>query len=122
MSQKTELTFVVGADQAGSRLDALLAELSGQSRTTVSNWVKDGEVQLLDARGRGVKAKASYKLLEGMTVQAAGTPPRDLRLRLSRLTAFRLSTRMTTSWWSISPPALLPTRRWAGTALRLSGC
>lgn len=78
MSQKTELTFVVGADQAGSRLDALLAELSGQSRTTVSNWVKDGEVQLLDARGRGVKAKASYKLLEGMTVQAAGTPPRDL--------------------------------------------
>ena len=78
MSQKTELTFVVGADQAGSRLDALLAELSGQSRTTVSSWVKDGEVQLLDARGRGVKAKASSKLLEGMTVQAAGTPPRDL--------------------------------------------
>lgn len=78
MSQKTELTFVVGADQAGSRLDALLAELSGQSRTTVSSWVKDGEVQLLDARGRGVKAKASSKLLEGMIVQAAGTPPRDL--------------------------------------------
>ena len=78
MSQKTELTFVVGADQAGSRLDTLLAELSGQSRTTVSSWVKDGEVQLLDARGRGVKAKASSKLLEGMTVQAAGTPPRDL--------------------------------------------
>lgn len=78
MSQKIELTFVVGADQAGSRLDALLAELSGQSRTTVSSWVKDGEVQLLDAKGRGVKAKASSKLLEGMTVQAAGTPPRDL--------------------------------------------
>ena len=78
MSQKTELTFVVGADQAGSRLDTLLAELSGQSRTTVSSWVKDGEVQLLDAKGREVKAKASSKLLEGMTVQAAGTPPRDL--------------------------------------------
>lgn len=78
MSQKIELKFVVGADQAGTRLDALLAELSGQSRTTVSSWVKDGEVQLLDAKGRGVKAKASFKLLEGMTVQAAGTPPRDL--------------------------------------------
>lgn len=78
MSQKIELTFVVGVDQAGSRLDALLAELSGQSRTTVSGWVKDGEVQLLDAKGRGVKAKASSKLLEGMTVQASGTPPRDL--------------------------------------------
>ncbi|MBF0807436.1 RluA family pseudouridine synthase [Rothia nasimurium] len=78
MSQKIELTFVVGVDQAGSRLDALLAELSGQSRTTVSGWVKDGEVQLLDAKGRGVKAKASSKLLEEMTVQASGTPPRDL--------------------------------------------
>lgn len=78
MSQKIELKFMVGADQAGTRLDALLAELSGQSRTTVSSWVKDGEVQLLDAKGRGVKAKASFKLLEGMTVQAAGTPPRDL--------------------------------------------
>ncbi|MDY6051410.1 MAG: RluA family pseudouridine synthase [Rothia sp. (in: high G+C Gram-positive bacteria)] len=78
MSEKVELTYVVGADQAGARLDTLLADVSGQSRTTVSNWVKDGEVQLLDAQGRPVKVKASSKLLEGMTVQAAGTPPRDL--------------------------------------------
>ncbi|WP_421084541.1 RluA family pseudouridine synthase [Rothia nasimurium] len=78
MSEQIELEFVVAAEQAGSRLDSLLAEVSGQSRATVSSWFKEGEVHLLDAAGRPVKAKASSKVAEGQLVRAAGAPPRDL--------------------------------------------
>ena len=91
MSDLIELEFVVSAEQAGARLDSLLAEVSGQSRATVSTWFKDGEVQLRDPKGRPVKAKASSKAAEGQQVRAAGAPPRDLtRIEAEQVDGFSI--------------------------------
>ncbi|WP_237202752.1 RluA family pseudouridine synthase [Rothia endophytica] len=60
------------------RLDALLAEISGHARTTVSGWIKNGEVAAVAATGRPLKTKASAKVTEGDKISVDGTPPRDL--------------------------------------------
>lgn len=78
MSELVNIECVVSTEQAGLRLDALLAVLSGHSRATVSNWLKNGEVTLTDSKGRSIKTKASSKVAEGATIRVAGTPPRDL--------------------------------------------
>ncbi|MDO4898501.1 MAG: RluA family pseudouridine synthase [Rothia sp. (in: high G+C Gram-positive bacteria)] len=60
------------------RLDALLAEVSGHTRTTVSGWVKDGEVLATDSKGRALKTKASSKVSAGDKISVDATAPRDL--------------------------------------------
>lgn len=78
MSELVNIECIVSPEQAGWRLDALLAALSGHSRATVSTWLKNDEVTLTDSRGRHMKIKASIKVPEGATIRAHGTPPRDL--------------------------------------------
>lgn len=78
MSELIKIESRVSAAQAGLRLDTLVASLSGHSRATVSNWLKNDEVKLLDGKGRAVKVKASSKVTEGSTILVRGTPPRDL--------------------------------------------
>ncbi|ORC18905.1 MULTISPECIES: RluA family pseudouridine synthase [Rothia] len=91
MSQKIELEFVIAGEQAGTRLDALLAEVSGQSRATVATWFRDAAVRLFDTGGREVKAKASTKVAAGQTVRATGSPPRDLtRIEAEQIDGFSI--------------------------------
>lgn len=78
MSELVNIECIVSAEQAGLRLDSLLATLSGYSRATVSNWLKNGQVTLTDSKGRSIKTKASSKVAAGATISVAGTPPRDL--------------------------------------------
>lgn len=78
MSELVKIECIVSSEQAGLRLDTLLATLSGHSRATVSNWLKKGEVTLSDHKGKSLKTKASSKVVEGTKIRVAGTPPRDL--------------------------------------------
>jgi 23S rRNA pseudouridine1911/1915/1917 synthase len=59
------LTFVVGGEEAGARLDAFLAaRIEGLSRTAVKRLADDGDV-LVDGRA----AKPSYKLQGGERIE-----------------------------------------------------
>lgn len=78
MSERIIIEHTVEATQGAMRLDALLAEISGHARTTVSGWIKNGEVTAVAATGRPLKAKASSKVSEGDKISVDGTPPRDL--------------------------------------------
>lgn len=75
--EKISLDITVGPDLAGLRLDAALAQVSGQSRSLVASWVKDGKVELL-VQGRTQKVKASSKLPEGSRLLVEADGPRDL--------------------------------------------
>lgn len=69
------LEFIVAEEQAGSRLDRVLAELCGRSRANVQRWVEAGCVQLNGAPA----LRASRKVAAGDRLSAAppapGAPP-----------------------------------------------
>lgn len=78
MSDTVTFDITVDPSQDNLRLDALLANHSGHSRTTVSSWIKAGEVTGTNAQGRPLKIKASTKVATGDRLSVQGTAPRDL--------------------------------------------
>lgn len=78
MSDRVIFEITVEPTQAAMRLDALLAEHSGHSRTTVGSWIKAGEVTGTNSAGRPLKMKASAKVAAGDRISVDGTAPRDL--------------------------------------------
>jgi 23S rRNA pseudouridine1911/1915/1917 synthase len=69
------LAFVVDEGAAGQRLDAVLAELSGASRSQVKRWIDDGRVLVA-----GRAARASRLLSLGETIEARPLEPVELSL------------------------------------------
>ncbi|RTR30747.1 RluA family pseudouridine synthase [Deinococcus radiophilus] len=62
---------------AAGRLDAVCAELTGQSRSQVAGWITDGRVWVDD---RPV-TKASHRLRGGEALSLSPPPPADLRVQ-----------------------------------------
>ena len=70
-SAPTEPTvYTVGAEAVGTRLDRLVAELTGLTRTATVRRIEDGEV-LVDGR----RAEKKYAVREGERITVAPAPP-----------------------------------------------
>jgi len=59
------LRFVVGAGEAGERLDRALSDLAGVPRAQVRRWIDDGRVRL-----GGKIVRASRAVVEGDELEA----------------------------------------------------
>lgn len=72
VAEDQELTFEVGDDDVGKRLDRRLAHWVGRPRSQVRKWIQDGAVQV-----DGKEAKPSTELLAGGRVQCQPPKRRD---------------------------------------------
>ncbi|MBJ18777.1 MAG: RluA family pseudouridine synthase [bacterium] len=70
------LVFSVEEPGVGTRVDTLLAELSGVSRAQIRRWIDAGRVRVSDERVR-----ASYKVALGETIEARPLEPIEMDLR-----------------------------------------
>jgi 23S rRNA pseudouridine1911/1915/1917 synthase len=70
------VSFTVEESSAGQRVDAVLAELSGISRSQVKRWVDDARVEV-----DGQTVKASRILALGETISARPAEPVELSLQ-----------------------------------------
>lgn len=70
------ISFVANESHVGSRVDALLAEVSGVSRAQVRRWIDAGRVRVA-----GEAVRASRKLLLGEAVTAEPLDPVEMDLR-----------------------------------------
>jgi 23S rRNA pseudouridine1911/1915/1917 synthase len=64
------VTFVVGEEEAGRRLDLALAEAAGQPRSQVRRWIDAGQVRVNDER-----ARASRRVRAGDVLRAEPPEP-----------------------------------------------
>lgn len=82
--------WAVDADDAGVRLDAYLAEKTGQSRSAAANWCAEGRIEVTH-RGQPVKAVKSLKLGEGLVVSADVPDPEEkVRVVPEHVDGFRI--------------------------------
>lgn len=66
------VTFVVGEEEAGRRLDLALADAAGLPRSQVRRWIEAGHVQV-----NGAPARPAYKVRVGDVLEA--DPPEPVR-------------------------------------------
>jgi 23S rRNA pseudouridine1911/1915/1917 synthase len=69
------VTFVVGEEEAGRRLDLTLADAAGQPRSQVRRWIEAGHVQV-----NGAPARPAQKMRIGDVLEA--DPPEPVRSAL----------------------------------------
>jgi 23S rRNA pseudouridine1911/1915/1917 synthase len=69
------VTFVVGEEEAGRRLDLTLADAAGQPRSQVRRWIEAGHVQV-----NGAPARPAQKVRAGDLLEA--DPPEAVRSTL----------------------------------------
>lgn len=68
--------WTVIADDAGTRLDAFLANRTGQSRSAAATWCAEGRVEVT-SQGRPIKAVKSLRVPEGASITADVPDPND---------------------------------------------
>lgn len=74
MSEPVELTVTEAQD--GTRLDTLLAEATGGSRSAASEWIRDGRAEVTHG-GRALRAQKSLRVPAGARIRVTPQDPEE---------------------------------------------